>query len=105
MQQTALRVSPERTGEAGNNPEPEELEAAMVAGGGYRGMEHIEKILRRMDCGRNSSSGMGKLISKEQDPRLLVESGRWMLLLDHLPWNISLINYHGCRKMLRVEWR
>jgi hypothetical protein len=84
---------------------PEELEAA----GGL-----LEAVIEEWSILKNTSkNGLreeflqrnGKLISKEQDLRLLVESSAVDVLLDHLPWNISLIKLPWMPQILSVEWR
>jgi hypothetical protein len=47
----------------------------------------------------------GKLIRKEDGDWLLqVESRTFDVLLEHLPWGISMIKLPWMKKMLWVEW-
>lgn len=47
----------------------------------------------------------GKLICKDDDLRLQVESNTVDVLLDHLPWGIGTIKLPWMPRMLKVEWR
>ena len=47
----------------------------------------------------------GKLSTKNNDLHLQVESGAIDVLLDHLPWNLSMIKLPWMNDILRVEWR
>lgn len=48
---------------------------------------------------------MGKLYSKNDSPHLQVETNAIDVLLDQLPWNLSMIKLPWMKKILRVEWR
>lgn len=47
----------------------------------------------------------GKLINKNQEWKLQVESNTVDILLDHLPWTISRIRLPWMARWLKVEWR
>lgn len=47
----------------------------------------------------------GKLITKKEHLYLQIETSSIDLLLDHLPWNLSIIKLPWMKEMLRVEWR
>jgi len=47
----------------------------------------------------------GKLYTKNNDLHLQIESGAIDMLLDHLPWNLSLIKLPWMNDILRVDWR
>jgi hypothetical protein len=47
----------------------------------------------------------GKLQVKGQDLHLLVETSSIDMLLDYLPWNLSIIKLPWMKNILRVEWR
>ena len=47
----------------------------------------------------------GKIFSKNDNLYLQVESGAIDMLLDHLPWNLSIIKLPWMKQVLRVEWR
>lgn len=47
----------------------------------------------------------GKLFSNNDKTYLQVENGSIDVLLDHLPWNLSMIKLPWMNDMLRVEWR
>ncbi|PWT95632.1 MAG: hypothetical protein C5B52_17445 [Bacteroidetes bacterium] len=47
----------------------------------------------------------GKLIKRNGSLCLLVESSSIDMLLDYLPWNLSIIKLPWMKEMLRVEWR
>src|SRR4030095_424819 len=47
----------------------------------------------------------GKLYSNDDKTYLQVESNSIDVLLDHLPWNLSLIKLPWMNDILRVEWR
>ncbi len=47
----------------------------------------------------------GKLIMKDNDLRLQVESTTVDVLLDHLPWGIGTIKLPWMPRILKVEWR
>ena len=48
----------------------------------------------------------GKLYYKNDSLRLQVESaGAIDILLDHLPWNLSLLKLPWMKDILRVDWR
>lgn len=47
----------------------------------------------------------GKLMNKNQEWRLLVETNTVDILLDHLPWTISRIRLPWMDQWLKVEWR
>ncbi|HKR05316.1 MAG TPA: contractile injection system tape measure protein, partial [Bacteroidia bacterium] len=70
-------------------------------------IEHWEKIgstspaaLRSEFLQRN-----GKLFAKNNNVYLQMESGSTDVLLDYLPWNISMIKLPWMKEILRVEWR
>jgi hypothetical protein len=47
----------------------------------------------------------GKLFTRNNEPCLLVESNVLDVLLDHLPWSISVIKLPWMPQPLKVEWR
>lgn len=47
----------------------------------------------------------GKLITRNDRPHLQVEAGPIDMLLDYLPWNISIIKLPWMKEYLQVEWR
>ena len=47
----------------------------------------------------------GKLFTKNDNLHLQVETSSIDILLDQLPWNLSMIKLPWTKKMLRVEWR
>ena len=47
----------------------------------------------------------GKLQVKGSDLHLQVESGSIDVLLDYLPWNLSIVKLPWMKNILRVEWR
>jgi hypothetical protein len=47
----------------------------------------------------------GKLYRKNDNLYLQVEIGSIDMLLDYLPWNLSIIKLPWMKEMLRVEWR
>lgn len=47
----------------------------------------------------------GKLLLKKEQLVLQVEASSIDLLLDHLPWNLSIIKLPWVKEILRVEWR
>ena len=47
----------------------------------------------------------GKLFSKDDKLYLQVEQSAIDILLDHLPWNLSVIKLPWMPDILRVEWR
>jgi hypothetical protein len=47
----------------------------------------------------------GKLFTKNNNVYLQMESGSTDVLLDYLPWNISMIKLPWMKEILRVEWR
>jgi hypothetical protein len=47
----------------------------------------------------------GKLLIKESGITFRIESRGIDLLLDHLPWNLSLISFSWLDKLIHVEWR
>jgi hypothetical protein len=47
----------------------------------------------------------GKLLIKENGIELRVESRGMDVLLDRLPWNLSLIKFPWLDKLIHVEWR
>ncbi len=47
----------------------------------------------------------GKLTEQESGILLQVERGSIDLLLDQLPWNISMIKLPWMNRLLRVDWR
>ncbi len=47
----------------------------------------------------------GKLYTKNYNLHLQVESNSIDVLLDHLPWNVSLVKLPWMKDILRVEWR
>lgn len=47
----------------------------------------------------------GKLFSNNDKTWLHVENGSIDMLLDHLPWNLSMIKLPWMNEILRVEWR
>jgi hypothetical protein len=47
----------------------------------------------------------GKLFTRNDNLCLQVEASSIDMLLDHLPWNLSMIKLPWMKEMLRVEWR
>ena len=47
----------------------------------------------------------GKLFTKNDGPHVQLESSAIDVLLDFLPWNISMIKLPWMKEMLRAEWR
>jgi hypothetical protein len=47
----------------------------------------------------------GKLIAKDDDWKLLVESNTIDILIDHLPWSVSRIKLPWMKQWLKVDWR
>ena len=47
----------------------------------------------------------GKLFTKNDILHLQVEQGSIDMLLDHLPWNLSIIKFPWMTEILKVEWR
>ena len=47
----------------------------------------------------------GKLLSKNDTLCLQLETSAMDVLLDYLPWNLSLLKLPWMKKLLRVEWR
>ena len=47
----------------------------------------------------------GKLVIKDNGIELRLESKAIDVLLDHLPWNLSLIKFPWLDKLIRVDWR
>jgi hypothetical protein len=47
----------------------------------------------------------GKLFIKNDSPYVQVESHAIDVLLDYLPWNLSMIKLPWLKEILRVEWR
>lgn len=47
----------------------------------------------------------GKLLTKKDQWYLQIESNSIDILLDHLPWNLSIIKLPWMKDLLRVEWR
>lgn len=47
----------------------------------------------------------GKLYTKNEHPCLQIEHNSIDLLLDQLPWNLSIVKLPWMRNILRVEWR
>ncbi len=47
----------------------------------------------------------GKLFIKNDSPNVQVESHAIDVLLDYLPWNLSMIKVPWLKEILRVEWR
>jgi len=47
----------------------------------------------------------GKLFTRHDNLYLQVETGTIDILLDHLPWNLSMIKLPWMDDILRVEWR
>ena len=47
----------------------------------------------------------GKLFIKNDSPYVQVESSSIDVLLDYLPWNLSMIKLPWMKELLRVEWR
>lgn len=47
----------------------------------------------------------GKLFIKNDSPYVQVESSSIDVLLDYLPWNVSMIKLPWMKEILRVEWR
>ena len=47
----------------------------------------------------------GKVFIKNENLYLQVESNSIDILLDHLPWNLSIIKLPWMKEILRVEWR
>ncbi|NML21663.1 hypothetical protein HHL16_12300 [Pseudoflavitalea sp. G-6-1-2] len=47
----------------------------------------------------------GKLFTRNDRPHLQVEAGPIDMLLDYLPWNISIIKLPWMKEYLQVEWR
>ena len=47
----------------------------------------------------------GKLAVTDFGIVFTVESGAIDVLLDHLPWNLSLVKLPWLNKLIRVEWR
>jgi len=47
----------------------------------------------------------GKLFSKQDNTYIQVEKNAIDILLDYLPWNLSLIRLPWLKEMLRIEWR
>lgn len=47
----------------------------------------------------------GKLFRKNETAVLQVESGLIDMLLDHLPWNLSIVKLPWMHDILKVEWR
>lgn len=47
----------------------------------------------------------GKLFIKNDSPYVQVESSSIDVLLDYLPWNLSIIKLPWMKEILRVEWR
>ena len=77
--------------------------------------EHLlEEAIRQWDALKSTSADgfrqgflqrRGKLFSKGENDYLLVETHAIDALLDHLPWNLSIIKLPWMKKMLRIEWR
>lgn len=74
----------------------------------------LEEAIRQWEALKNTSAHgfrqgflqrRGKLFSKGENEYLLVETHAIDALLDHLPWNLSIIKLRWMKKMLRVEWR
>ena len=47
----------------------------------------------------------GKLYRTVGDIRFTIEKKAIDLLLDHLPWNISIIKLPWLKELIRVDWR
>ncbi|MEP7253814.1 MAG: contractile injection system tape measure protein [Ginsengibacter sp.] len=47
----------------------------------------------------------GKLFMKDDQPQLQIEASAIDVLLDHLPWNLSMIMLPWMKNYLRIEWR
>ena len=47
----------------------------------------------------------GKLFTKNDDLVLQIEQSSIDILLDHLPWNLSIIKLPWMQDILKVEWR
>ena len=47
----------------------------------------------------------GKIFTKNDSIHIQVESGPVDMLLDHLPWNLSIIKLPWIKDIIKVEWR
>lgn len=74
----------------------------------------MEACIQQWDKIKNSSlNGLregflqrkGKLSFKDDSPYLQIETSGIDVLLDYLPWNISIIKLPWLKEIIRVEWR
>ena len=74
----------------------------------------LEAAIEKWDVLRSTSPAalregflqrQGKLYSKNGNYYLQVEAGAIDMLLDHLPWNLSMLKLPWMKELLRVEWR
>ncbi|HMF71866.1 MAG TPA: contractile injection system tape measure protein [Flavitalea sp.] len=74
----------------------------------------LETVIARWQILHNTSKAglregflqrRGKYFLKNDNFYLQVEQGSIDMLLDHLPWNLSIIKLPWMNQMLRVEWR
>ncbi len=77
--------------------------------------EHVlEELIRQWEMLKNTSSAglregflqrQGKLQNKNDMLYIQVEAKSIDILLDHLPWNLSIIKLPWMKHLIRVEWR
>lgn len=95
--QYALRESIELTGE--EKEEAENLLAAAIDQ--WEKLKNISNDALR----ENFLQRSGKLYTKNDLRYLQVENGSLDVLLDYLPWTLSIVKLPWMKEMLRIEWR
>lgn len=74
----------------------------------------LQAVIEKWDKLKNTSTTAlqenflqrnGKIVTKNNTVFIQVESGTLDILLDFLPWNLSIIKFPWKKELIRVEWR